>query len=295
MVIFHDDRGSAGFLDDGPPADDKPPVDDKPPAGDLPPSTTVFPEGFPEDLKGEKVFEKYLNEDKTFNNNEMFKALAHASKMVGADKIIKPGKHATNEEVQKFRREVLGIDPDKYTLEFGENKVSFDDLLMADMKKMGIEHNLPSESLQAILSSVDKFQVDKASGAKTLLDDKYKTDRESLSKEWGESFDAKLANIKTYYQDEMDSSLKEAIMDSGLGASPAFMKFMDKLVEGEPEDGAPGSGDRRPNRTTMTPAEATYKMNSMRADTKGAFWDSTHPNHAAAQKEMYDLTNIAMV
>lgn len=220
------------------------------------------------------------------------KSYLHSQKMVGADKILKPSKHATADDWKKTFKD-LGVPDEKdYKLDFNDQEKTVIDQQFAEFfQKLSAQEQLFPDKAKKVLMESAKFiktaEEARQNGVK-LENEKALT---ALKDEWGAAYDIKTqqANLafKTFGKDipELDAFL----VKSGLGNNPAVIKMFaavgETLKEGKIINSSP-SGGAGP----LTPKEAQVKIDQiMGRPQTDPFWDKNHPNHKNAVQEMNEL------
>lgn len=236
----------------------------------------------PEDLRSDPSLKLVDN----FEN--LVKGFVHAKKAVGADKVVKPSKHATPEEIMEFRQQ-LGAPQEGsgYELELPE-----DHALAADMveglKEQAAKLGVFPDQLKGIVNWYNEQSVAKqADYDKQIEADKGKA-LETLKKEWGQAFDAKVAKanqfIDKYVSDEQLKFIKEA----GLGNEPHLIRLFANVFEKNHSEDDINSGDGGGS-AKLTPGDADAKISAIFGDSKHPYHIKDHPGHDAAVKEVNDL------
>jgi len=239
----------------------------------------------PDDLKADQT----VRNVKTIP--DVVKMMLHAQKTIGADKIVVPGKHATDEDYAKiFDKLGRPAAPDKYELKIKEGAAP-KELIEGFKTAIHGAGLLPSQA-QKVFDWM-QAESDKANEA-SLASQKAATEKvtEDLKKELGQAYLPKMvaaeAALKNVIGD--DALAKEIIEDPVLGNHPKFLKLALKLGElmKEDSDGSEGRPDG-----AMTPEGARKRANEIMMDAKSPFMDGTHPNHALAVQEMQKLFEMA--
>lgn len=281
------------IINEGTPDNNTPPPANNgtpPPANNTPPPPSVdlnLPQGWqtalPEELREEPSLKLYGD------IASMAKSLVHAQKAIGANKIVKPSEHATDEDWKNFFHEIgLPRDPKDYGVKFEDKtgliKPEFVDKFKEQALKAGV---LPKQA-QALLDWFVGTNSEQAQALAQQAQQEQATVRESLKKEWGEAYNKNLvaANmvLKEFGQGE---EFAKFLDESGFGDNPHVIKFFAKLGNQMFEDQLKGAQSR--GGPAITPAEAESKIQQIMGDTKHPYWDRNHPNHRAAVEEMSKL------
>lgn len=222
--------------------------------------------------------------------SDAIKMTIHAQKTVGADKIVVPGKHATDEDMAKIY-DKLGrpAAPDKYEL---KTKEGLDKELIDGFRTAIHGAGLLPSQAQKVYDWM-QTQSDKAQEA-SLTAHKANVEKvtEELKKELGAAYLPKMAAAEAALKSVIgdDALSAEIVNDPILGNHPKFLKLALKLGDlmKEDSDGNEGRADG-----VMTPEEAQKKANNILMDEKSPYRDATHPNHKLAIEEMLKLREMA--
>jgi hypothetical protein len=157
------------------------------------------------------------------------KSYVNAQKMIGADKIVLPGKNATEAEwANLYRKMGLPESVDKYELNLPKDQ-KLDESLVKGFKeaahKAGVLPNQAEKILnqyiqdtQAVLS---KMEADKKVEATQKI--------EALKTEWGKDFEKNVRTAQVALKEFGDESFTQYLDQTGLGNDPQVIKFMAKL------------------------------------------------------------------
>lgn len=288
-VIYQSILGADGGGGGTPPAG-TPPPGGNPPAGTPPAEFGALPEKWyeklPEDLRGEGSL-KLIHDIPS-----LAKSYVNAQKMVGAEKIAIPGKHATDDDWKNVYSK-LGLPQklEEYRLEAPKD-VGFEEEFLKQFVEQAHKNGVLPKQAQGLLNWMG--EATKAVEVKTA--EKMKLDREaaigSLQKEWGDAFKQKVAEANFALKKIGSPELAKFLEESGLGDNPLLVKAFasaasllkeDKIV-GE-EAGSFGSA--------LSPSEAQRKIEAITMDIKGPYYNPEHPKHKEAVAEMQSLYQYA--
>lgn len=283
------DKGGGGGAGDKititepPPAE--PPKGD-PPAGD-PPKGAVdikFPDNWKESIEPE--FRDSDGIKRIQSVPELAKAFVNAQKLVGADKVAIPGKHATEDDwKQVFQKLGLPVDVKDYAVTkpkdagFGDE---FVEAFKVEAHKAGI---MPAQS-QKLMEWFATSAKAKTAEMQAIQSQSQDAELTNLKKEWGEAFDAKLSLAKIAVQKWADKETIDYLNKTGLASSPQLIRLLAKAGEVFKEDVVAGKGG---GSSALTPKEAEAEVNKIYGDPKHPYWDKNHPNHKAAVNEVSKL------
>jgi hypothetical protein len=237
----------------------------------------------PEELKAEKSLSSITD------ISSLAKSYVHAQKLIGADKIPVPNKHATDEDWNAVY-EKLGRPKN-----VADYKLNIPDAIKGD--EAGIKNFSESAHKLGLLpkqaEGVLKYYADLASAAMNDANTKALTGRknaeDSLKKEWGAAYNQKLETAGRAFKEYIGPEFQNLILSDGtkLGDNPAIAKAFAKIAETIGEDKLVSSNS--PN--YLTPAEIQKQINEITAPGT-AFHNKNHPNHDIAVQEALQLREM---
>lgn len=262
-----------------------------PPTGENP-NAVVIPANWKEALPPELRDEGFMKNVPDIPT--LVKNYANAQKMIGADKVPIPTKHATEAEWREVDYK-LGL-----PRELAEYKIEVD---------KDVEENMDKPFMEAFRAEAHKVgllpkkaealvkwfaETNKKAWADINAQRQQETNdgMQSLKREWGRAEESKVVAAKAAMKEFCTPEEQQFLKDAGLGQNPKFLRIMAKVGESLSEDklrGAGGGGFEG----GMTPAQAQEKINEVRANIKHPYWNPEHENHIAAKKEMNNLFNWA--
>lgn len=253
--------------------------------------------GLPEDMRGEKSLESIKGKDWAEAGPTLVKGYINAQKLVGADKLVIPGKDATPEQIAEFRTK-LGVPakPEEYaiTLPEGMTEDKLDKKLMDTWRGRLHAAGIPKTQAEAIIKD---YLADNAAQMteSTKQAEKQQQDWElALKQKFGNNYDEQVNFAKHALAQLGDKSLAEMLDSTGFGSHPAVVEFFAKAGRAISDDKARGSGGGGVGKPNNAPA-AQAALNAMNTDTakQTALWDKNHPQHEAVVKERAELFKIA--
>jgi hypothetical protein len=244
-----------------------------------------FLDSLPEDLRVEPSLRNFTDPA------SLAKSYVHAQRMIGADKILLPGKTATDEDWANVWSK-LGRPqaPSEYELNF-ENPV-FGDNELESFKKSAFEAGLNNRQVERMAKFLDEA-VSGARSSRSEMTEKavYEAEQE-LRQEFGQAFEQRMAlayNAATQLLGDA-SLLDEVELSDGrvLGDHPQVVRMFAKLAEQIGEDKLLGETSE----LIMTPQEAGQRIAEMtRRDSP--YWDKLHPEHDTYVDEVLRLRDYA--
>lgn len=216
---------------------------------------------------------------------DLVKSYIHAQKMVGADKVVIPGKHATEDDWKGvFKKLGLPESPDKYELPAEGADPEF----LKGFKEAAHKHGiLPKQAqelygwyAQAQKAAVEKAKVDYESQVKIGLD--------KLKEEWGgeAEYTKNMSVAKKALFNFFGKDTVEWVEKTGLGNDPQFIKLMNKVGKAMGEDAIKGEGGVSFNDSD----ESIHKqIEEILKNPSGPYWDASHPEHDKAVQHVQGL------
>ena len=245
--------------------------------GGTPPPQS-WKDSLPDDLKGDPSLIA-INDIPA-----LAKSYIHAQKAIGAEKIVIPGKNATDQDWQNvFRKLGHPESLDKYELKAPENA---DKAFLDNFKKAAFENGILPKQAEKLMG----WYQEMSKGSLQAQDDKKKADREqgiqALQKEWGTAFEREANTARIAQHEFGDKEFNQFLSDNNLLNHPVMVKFMNRVGNALAEDKIKGAGD---GQMGMTPDEAMQKINAILGDPKHPYHDAYHPTHQAAIDEVQKL------
>jgi hypothetical protein len=241
------------------------------------PVTGDFLSSLSEDLRAEPSLANFKD------INSLAKSYASAQKMIGADKIVIPGKYATPDEwKQVYSKLGLPESADKYEYKFGENKAVSDEFVKEftlNAHKNGV---LPHQA-QEMLSYIDQLTSSSLSKAQEDQKAQIAGALSNLRSEWGNTYDQEINYAKSGLKAFADEDTLKFLDSSGLGDNPAIIKLFNKIGKAIGEDKFQKGGVVQDK---LTPELARREVNKVMGDHKHAYYDANHPAHKDAVTDM---------
>ncbi len=214
--------------------------------------------------------------------NGLAKSHINAQKMIGADKIVLPGKHATEEEIGEFYTKLgrpakaedyqlatqlgEGVEPDTAMIGWFQGIAHKAGLTPNQAKILMDEYNVQSDQNLALDESKIQQRLDQTVN--------------ELRREYGQSFEDRMNIGKAVLQTHSDLGFADQMLNDGtrVGDHPDFIKFINNvgkyIVDNIGEDkleGVKTSGGMGPDEVRTKLAEITAP--------NSPYWDNKHPEH----------------
>lgn len=213
------------------------------------------------------------------------KSFIHSQKMIGADKIVIPTKHATDDDwKQVFTK--LG-NPEKiedYKFEVPKD-APFDDKFVGGFKEIAHKAGILPKQAEGLVKWFAEASKVEAEGYKAQMTQKLEAEVAGLRQEWGNAFDAKIAKAQSAALEFGGKDFIKFLNETGLGNSSAMIKAFAKAADLLSEDKIgkdPGNG-------ALTPGDAQTKITAIYGNKDHPYHHKSHPGHKAAVEEMQGL------
>lgn len=223
--------------------------------------------------------------------SSLARAYVSAQKLIGADKISVPGKHATPEDWKNVYTKLgLPSDVKEYKVELDKDTKVTPEFLQAFLPEAHSMNLLPQQA-KGVLSWLEKYNVENYGKAKQQMEQRVASELDGLKKEWGAAYDKKFSYAAAVAK-EAGQDFMAYLDETGAGNDVRMIKFLNSLgekmfKEGEIVEGASSTSN------SMTPAQAQEEINKMMGDRNSPYFDKSHPGHRAAVDEMQRLFNMA--
>ena len=244
---------------------------------------TNFKDLIPEGFKEEKALDN-------FNNMEDFvKSYLHAQKLVGADKIPVPNKHATEEDWNEvFKRLGAPDTPDGYKYNIKDQEL--DQTQVKEFNKAAHQLGLLPKQAEGLIKFYNEMNGNNAASQEEAAAQTQLQTETELKKEYGPQFAKRLDQAKKLAVNSLGSEFLEntylkdgSRLGDNIKVIKAFSELADKLSEDEIIKGA-GSD-------YMTAKDIEKEINELTQE-GSAYWIKTHPNHNKAVQEVLKLREM---
>ena len=244
---------------------------------------TNFKDLIPEGFKEEKALDN-------FNNMEDFvKSYLHAQKLVGADKIPVPNKHATEEDWNEvFKKLGAPESPEDYKYDLKDQEL--DSQQVSEFNKAAHKLGLLPKQAEGLIKFYNEMNGNNAASQEEAAAQAQLNTETELKAEYGPQFAKRLDQAKKLAVNSLGSEFLEntSLQDgSRLGDNvkviKAFSELADKLSEDEI---IKGDGSEY-----MTAKDIEKEINELTQE-GSAYWSKTHPNHNKAVQEVLKLREM---
>ena len=242
-----------------------------------------FKDLIPENFREEKALDN-------FNNMEDFvKSYLHAQKLVGADKIPVPNKHATEEDWNEvFKRLGAPSDPNDYKYDFKDQEM--DQGQVQEFNKTAHKLGLLPKQAEGLIKFYNEMNVNNAASQEEAAAQAQLNVEAELKKEFGPQYNKRLDQAKrlavnSLGQDFLENTyLKDGSrLGDNLNVIKAFSDLADKLSE---DPIIQGDG------TSYMTAKDIEKEITELTQEGSAYWDKNHINHQKSVDEVLKLREM---
>jgi len=262
-----------------------------------PPDAGSWFDSLPDDIKSDPTVSHFKGKDV----GDLAKSLVETKKMVGSDKMVIPGKNATQEQWDEIYSK-LGrpSEPGEYGLDKIEvpESAHMDEVQVEFFGQLAHKLGLNSKQAATAFAAIAEMR----SGQVNQMAEKYEELRNNaeteMRSEYGAAFEKNLVMAKSVVtQFFPEDSLAELDQFTHNGVqltnSPTFIKGMVALAKGLGEDRVVGMADRGSGH--LTPQEASLRAQEKLADPafKKVYTNPSDPGYKAAQEEMFKLHEMA--
>ena len=247
------------------------------------PKELNFKDLIPENFREEKSLEN-------FNNMEDFvKSYLHAQKLVGADKIPVPNKHATEEDWNEvFKRLGAPSNPNDYKYDLKDQEM--DSQAVQEFNKTAHKLGLLPKQAEGLIKFYNEMNVNNAASQEEAAAQAQMNVEAELKKEFGPQYNKRLDQAKrlavnSLGQDFLENTyLKDGSrLGDNLNVIKAFSDLADKLSE---DPIIQGDG------TSYMTAKDIEKEITELTQEGSAYWDKNHINHQKAVDEVLKLREM---
>ena len=247
------------------------------------PKEVNFKDLIPENFREEKS----LN---NFNNMEDFvKSYLHAQKLVGADKIPVPNKHATEEDWNEvFKKLGAPNSPEDYKYNFKDEEV--DQQSVQEFNKTAHRLGLLPKQAEGLIKFYNEMNVNNAASQEEAAAQSQMNVEAELKKEFGPQYNKRLDQAKRLAVNSLGEDFLEntylkdgSRLGDNLTVIKAFSNLADKLSE-DPIIQGDGS-------SYMTAKDIEKEIGELTQE-GSAYWDKSHVNHDKSVNEVLKLREM---
>ena len=247
------------------------------------PKQTNFQDLIPENFREEKSLSN-------FNNMEDFvKSYLHAQKLVGADKIPVPNKHATDEDWNEvFKRLGAPDTPDGYKYNFKDQEV--DENSVKAFNETAHRLGLLPKQAEGLIKFYNELNQNQSQSLEEQAATAQMNTEAELKKEFGPQYAKRLDQAKKLAVNSLgEDFLNDTILKDGsrLGDNLTVIKAFSELADKLSEDPIiQGDGT-----SYMTAKDIEKEIDELTQE-GSAYWDKGHVNHQKSVDEVLKLREM---
>lgn len=241
----------------------------------------------PLELQKEEVFKPVLDVQTLAKN------YLHAQKMIGKDKVVKPGEHASEDDWSSFFDQLGRPALDKYEVRAGKSEKYMDKDWLDELKPIAHKAGVMPAQLEAILNWYGDRNEKYAQDIKIQAEETKKQGFLELKKEWGQAFEQRGSFAQRLIKEHASPELIKMLDESGMGDNPQVIKLLAKIGETiYKEDKMAGMGEGG-GKSYYDPGQARAKYTEIISSINHPYHKPDHPNHHAAKREVAELFQMA--
>lgn len=241
-----------------------------------------FLESLPEDLRNEPSLRTFTDP------GALAKSYVNAQRMIGADKVARPGKSWTDDQYNEFYSSIGRPDSaDAY--EFDVSGVMSDEEA-SSFRQAIFEAGLQPRQVSRLEKFINELSDNAQTTTQTRTEEAVFEAEQQLRSEFGQAFEQRMglaqSAARTLLGNEGMEMFENVQLADGrmLGDHPDVVRMFANLAEQIGEDNLVGE----PTELIMTPEEAKSRISEMtRRD--GPYFDKMHPEHDAYIEEVLRL------
>ena len=235
-----------------------------------------------------------LRADTTVSNStsleDMARRMVNANKLVGANRVAVPDENATDDQLSEFYASIgRPATPEDYQLRSRKESENSTAPIVADADVTKIstklhEIGLTTRQAAQVLSFYEDETLAAKSATDTMIAQSKQDSVDTLKKEFGAAFDAKVELARAAVRELGGDELATVLTETGLGDNPEMVKLMAKVGAMMGEDRLVGKGRAS---TARTPEMARQELAAKQANKEwnAARLNPMDPMHKQASEE----------
>ncbi len=242
-------------------------------------------DALPDDLKGDAAL-GVINDIPG-----LAKSYINAQKMIGADKVAIPGKHATTEDWKEVYHKLGNPRSlEEYKIELDPEAAKGMDTEFVDkFKSKAHEFGVLPRQAKALADWFGKLNQEVWQAADNAHNQSIKEGLDSLKKDWGQDYDASMVRAKAAAQEFLSPEEQKWVKESGLSQNANFLKMLEKVGKTLAEDKVRKHTGANNLPGSYSPSAAQAKIDEIMRSPKHPYFDPNHEGHLKAKKEVEDL------
>lgn len=242
--------------------------------------------------KWKEVLSEELRNDPSlasvFKIEDLAKNYINTKKMVGADKIVLPTKHATEQEWKDIYHK-LGLPSTVEEYEISAKTEGFNDGFVSEFKKHAHESGILPKQADQLLNWYAKANEEATAAQEQEFQQQMKENLESLKKDWGQAYDSKIRAAKKVAKAFGEDQEVNTFLED-FGSDSRFIKLLSMIGDSFLKEDTVLAGGAE---EAVPPKQAQDELNSIYGNKEHPYFDSSHPGHLNAVKEVERLNQMA--
>lgn len=241
-----------------------------------------FLESLPEDLRNEPSLRTFTDP------GALAKSYVNAQRMIGADKVARPGKSWTDDQYNEFYN-AIGRPDSADAYQFDVSGIMSDEEAQS-FRQTVFEAGLQPRQVAKLEQFINNLSESAQTATQTRTEEAVFAAEQELRSEFGQAFEQRMglaqSAARTLLGNEGMEMFESVQLSDGrmLGDHPDVVRMFANLAEQIGEDNLVGE----PTELIMTPEEAKSRISEMtRRD--GPYFDKMHPEHDAYIEEVLRL------
>ncbi len=221
----------------------------------------------------------------------LVKSYIHAQKHIGADKIVVPGKLATDDDWnQVYTKLGLPKDIKEYDVKLEIDSVDKD--FVQKFKETSHKAGILPKQAQVLADWFKEVNSSSATEVQKQRETKQTQELAHLKNEWGAAYDQELSRAARVLKEIDDPGMMKFLEETGLGNDVRVIKLFNSISRKFlKEDSTVGGGTGVPNK--FTPVQARSEANKIMGDFTHPYHNREHVNHKQAVQEVAEYLNMA--
>lgn len=246
-------------------------------------------DSLPEDIRGSESIQKYGSVE------DMVKGFIEVQPLIGADKLVLPGKDATPEQMAEFHQKLGRPEKsDGYTAptEGLPDGLELDQNLVGAFRERAFELGITTPVFTELIRWFAGEQHKASEAQAQVLGAESEDAGVKLKNEWGVAYDERVGLAKRAFEEFGTEEFGGFLSKFGLDDHPQMLRIFSEIGKSLASDPIKGAGSGR--KFQLTPADALSELNVKERDTEfmADVMDSRRPGHEEAKSErkrLYDL------
>jgi len=232
-----------------------------------------------------------LQEDKTIarfgSPADLAAAYRNLQRQFSSDKLIVPGKHATDDDwKQVYTKLGLPAEVKDYQVKFQEG-VTVDEKFAEEFRTLAHAAGILPKQAQKLADWFGEKNKGAEEAFRQQIKASFETEVANLKKEWGDGFDKKVGTANFMFR-QLPPELQKTMSDAGFARNTQFVRAMAHLADKYAGENALVQADGAASKQ-LTPAEARKQIDTVMGDMAHPYHVKDHPGHKGAVAEMQKL------